>query len=374
LLWSVQLGDPASRFDVTSPIIEDDIVYVGGAQVTAALDVATGAIIWQQDLGPDWLATIHSAPVCDGTRVAYGLYSGIFMLDRATGGVLWSRAANQRETYRSPALADGVLYSAGDTFGSHRLRAFDAATGDVLWSAPVPSGNSNSAPAVTDSVVLVGSANWTLDAFARSDGQALWSFFVGDPIASSRPYSNDIATVTSSPLIAGHYAYFGADDGQLYAVDIDHGTSPWSVDLGSPVRSSPAATGNYLLTVTADGTLFAFISGDLRPAGVGEGGAPGAGLRLAVGPASPNPFRPEGKIPFVVPGAGAGERKAARLEIVDVLGRHVRTLVKGSMSPGRHEVRWDGRDGAGRNVASGVYFLRLEVGKATVADRISIVR
>lgn len=381
LLWSTNLGDPADRFDVTSPIIADGVVYVGGAEITAAVDAATGALIWQQDLGDDWLATIYSAPVCDDTRVAYGLFSGLFVLDRTSGAILWSRSANGRETYRSPALVDGVLYSAGDTFGSHKLRAFDATTGTVLWEAPFPAGNSNSAPAVADSVVLLGTANWTLEAFARADGRSLWSFGVGAPIASGRPYSNNASTVTSSPLIAGAYAYFGADDGHLYAVDVATGSSPWSADLGGPVRSSPAASGTFLLAATVDGTLYAFVAGEMEPTtGIGQAPAPAAALRLAVGPGSPNPFRPEGTIPFVVPrgvaGANAGgdDRVGARLQIIDVLGRHVRTLVDGPVLPGRHEVRWDGRDAAGRRVGSGIYFLRLKVGKGEVAGRLTVVR
>jgi len=381
LLWSFNLGDPADRVDMTSPTVVQGTVYVGGAEMTAALDAATGAVLWQRDLGDDWLATIYSAPVCDDARVAYGLYSGLFVLDRASGAVLWSRAANEREAHRSPVLADGVLYAAGDTFGSQLLRAFDAATGSVLWEAPFPAGNSNSAPAMGQSVVLLGSGNGTLEAFARNDGHSLWSFAVGPPIASGRPYSNNVSTVTSSPLIAGSYAFFGADDGRFYAVQVADGISPWSADLGVPVRSSPAASGTYLLVATVDGTLYAFVSGEMTPAGMGEAPAPSAPARLMVGPAWPNPFNSAGTIPFVVPGSAAGSIPGAgmaavgtRLQIVDVTGRKVRTLVEGPVAPGSHQVHWDGRDAAGRPVASGIYFLRLSAGEAEVSNRISVVR
>jgi hypothetical protein len=100
---------------------------------------------------------------------------------------------------------------------------------------------------------------------------------------------------------------------------------------------------------------------------------------LGVGPAWPNPFRSAGTIPFVVPGEkgspGAGAPAvAARLQIVDVAGRTVRTLVEGPVAPGRHQAHWDGRDAAGRPVASGIYFLRLAAGKTEVSSRISVVR
>ncbi|HKK69874.1 MAG TPA: choice-of-anchor V domain-containing protein [Candidatus Krumholzibacteria bacterium] len=71
----------------------------------------------------------------------------------------------------------------------------------------------------------------------------------------------------------------------------------------------------------------------------------------------PNPFNPSTQIRFEL---DRGE--SVRLEIVDLRGRRVRTLVDGPRTPGRHEVTWNGRDDAGAPVASGVYRTRLIVG------------
>ncbi|MDQ7039425.1 MAG: S8 family serine peptidase [Rhodothermus sp.] len=54
--------------------------------------------------------------------------------------------------------------------------------------------------------------------------------------------------------------------------------------------------------------------------------------------------------------------EVVRLTIYDLLGRQVRQLVEGTPGPGRHVVLWDGRSDAGNEVASGLYFVRLEVG------------
>ena len=379
LVWSAALGDPADRFDVTSPLVDQGVVYVGGPAVTAALDAATGTVLWERSLGEDWFATIYSAPIADDSRVILGLNSGLFVLDRMTGATLWSRETNGRETHRSPALVDGVLYAAGDTFGSQRLRAFEIASGSELWSAPYPAGNSNSAPAVSDSAIVIGTGYGTLEAFARSDGRSLWSFAVGAPIASGRPYSATASTVTASPIITGDAAYFGADDGKLYAVDVTTGNLLWSADLGSPLRSSPAASGSFLVATTVDGTLFAFSGGEPTPAGI-DGGPVGApGLRSSLGPVSPNPFLANGTIPIMIAGgsrvgSGAAAAVQTQLDVIDVIGRRVRTLVAGALVPGRHAVRWDGRDAAGREVASGVYFLRLTAGAQKASTRLTLVR
>ncbi len=64
-----------------------------------------------------------------------------------------------------------------------------------------------------------------------------------------------------------------------------------------------------------------------------------------------------------------------RLDVYDVQGRKVRTLIAGPLTQGRHLQRWDGRDARGQEVASGVYFLRLDVAGGSVATaRLSIVR
>ena len=49
-----------------------------------------------------------------------------------------------------------------------------------------------------------------------------------------------------------------------------------------------------------------------------------------------------------------------RLDIYDVAGRRVRTLLDGQRTATRHTVVWDGRNDAGDGMPPGVYFVRLE--------------
>ena len=55
-------------------------------------------------------------------------------------------------------------------------------------------------------------------------------------------------------------------------------------------------------------------------------------------------------------------RHEGRLQVFDVRGRLIRTLVDASQKPGRYQARWDGHDASGRTVASGRYYYRLNVG------------
>ena len=76
--------------------------------------------------------------------------------------------------------------------------------------------------------------------------------------------------------------------------------------------------------------------------------APGLGLRAA-----PNPFNPATTIAFTLPSAGE-----MAVEIFDLRGQHVRTLLRGRREAGPQRVTWDGRGDDGRGVASGVYLVR----------------
>lgn len=74
----------------------------------------------------------------------------------------------------------------------------------------------------------------------------------------------------------------------------------------------------------------------------------------------PNPFNPMTSIPFEL-AEGQGN-VAVKLDILDVRGRVVRTLVDGHRAGGmRHQVTWDGTDQTGQRVPSGTYMSRLQV-------------
>ena len=62
------------------------------------------------------------------------------------------------------------------------------------------------------------------------------------------------------------------------------------------------------------------------------------------------------------------------LAIYSASGQKVRELVSGQMSAGRHSIAWDGRDGAGQIVSSGVYLYRLEAGGRSEAKRMLLLR
>ena len=76
--------------------------------------------------------------------------------------------------------------------------------------------------------------------------------------------------------------------------------------------------------------------------------------RLHLGQNYPNPFNPSTIIPYQVPVA-----TRVRLEVFNILGQRVATLVDGERPAGFHTATWNATDASGRGVGSGVYLYRL---------------
>jgi hypothetical protein len=83
----------------------------------------------------------------------------------------------------------------------------------------------------------------------------------------------------------------------------------------------------------------------------------------------PNPFNPSTTIRFTTPTAAP-----VQLVVYNALGQHVRTLANGYHDAGTHVVLWDGRDRAGREVATGVYVYRLRAGSQEITNRMLLMK
>jgi hypothetical protein len=84
---------------------------------------------------------------------------------------------------------------------------------------------------------------------------------------------------------------------------------------------------------------------------------------------APNPFNPETTIGFEL-----ASSTGVRLEVFDLLGQKVRTLVSQTLPSGSHRALWDGRNDAGIQVGSGVYVYRLEAGAFAQTRRMLLVK
>jgi hypothetical protein len=83
----------------------------------------------------------------------------------------------------------------------------------------------------------------------------------------------------------------------------------------------------------------------------------------------PNPFNPTTEIEFIIP-----ERAQVKLEIFNMLGERIVTLVDRKLNPGRKVVDWDGKDAQDREVSTGIYFCRLKAGGLTQTKKMVFLK
>ena len=83
----------------------------------------------------------------------------------------------------------------------------------------------------------------------------------------------------------------------------------------------------------------------------------------------PNPFNSRTVIPYLV-----GEKGIVRIELFDISGRRIKTLMKGSTSVGYHRLYWMGDNDRGKKVSPGVYIVRLESAGSESARKVVLVR
>jgi hypothetical protein len=83
----------------------------------------------------------------------------------------------------------------------------------------------------------------------------------------------------------------------------------------------------------------------------------------------PNPFNNETIIKFSL-----AKPAQVSLTVYNILGQKVRTLVEGRLQAGSQTVKWDGKDGKGNDLSSGIYFYQLKRGELTQTKRLVLLK
>jgi len=85
----------------------------------------------------------------------------------------------------------------------------------------------------------------------------------------------------------------------------------------------------------------------------------------------PNPFNPSTTIAYDIP---EGKEVFVRLNVYNIRGQLVRTLVNETINEGSYKIEWDGKDNNGRYTASGVYFYRIQAGEFSQTRKMVILK
>lgn len=281
--WMTSLAhEETQRWELSFPVTDGRTVYAGRCKGFGAYNLEDGKPIWQQDGGRDWWPNVYSGPSL-GSGLVYQGGSFVRALDRATGKIIWN---HPKTVVSTVAVVPAVVErnEAGDRLyvfqNTKTLLCLDGKTGDEIWRAyrgetageksEVPLGDETGTPAVGEEIVCLGGApvKWpgeesltaAMHGFDKQTGRLLWRFPVEIGVISSVPYHRGEPTITSSPVIIGQVVYFGANDGYLYALDVNEGKLLWRYRLGVPIASTVAVSGNTIAVAAWDGTVYAFTA------------------------------------------------------------------------------------------------------------------
>jgi hypothetical protein len=167
--------------------------------------------------------------------------------------------------------------------------------------------------------------------------------------------------------LARYSGFVSADAGRtwepMFEDVMGRTTFDWLADLGPADSAMVIVEARTIEGVSGMGISEPFVIAD-GPVRVPE--APPSTAFLGV---SPHPVRGSARFEFSL--AASAD---VRLDVYDVVGRRVRKLGAAAMGAGPHVVAWDGMDGAGRPVSSGVYLYVFEAGGIRRTGRITVVR
>lgn len=369
-LWSASDGTPLGDFSVYPHGIETVDVAPGGSLVAVGYivhDYAPGGVaaVWDTELGEELFTT-------GGCNVAFS--PGGDMLASGGGGVNRylsisdvSDGSERHSIYTGSYLLD-VAYSPNGrviaTAGSDNdIQLWDPASGGLIGAL---SGHTDDVSAIAfspDGAYLAsGAGGWD----EPSDSSIkIWRVSDGELLDTLEGHGDWVYALAFSP------------SGDVLVSSGRTGSTPkikyWNLETGEMTRyyddSAPgldfSPDGAFIVYGRSGGDVVVARSGLLT--GVDDH-VEAEGDRIIEVP-RPNPFSSETTISFDTP----PEYGRVELAIYDVSGRLVRRLFGGDAA-GRKSVVWDGTDAGGIEVASGIYYCRLETREREESIKLTLLK
>lgn len=261
------------------PTIADGLVYVALQGNFTALDLASGTPVWARD--PDdpefnWLGSLAAVAVSEGTAIAaFNRTLGVASASATTGAAGWSiKDGRSVAVNASPVIENGIVYLVS---AAGAVSAATLDTGSTIWARNVTPGANEWHYSVTATPALAGgrlfvATQWDdLVALDAASGAELWRVPAADGVLSFTHYRDAQAAWAASPVVTGDIVWIGGLDGRLRALATDDGRELWSTQLGAPITSAVAPTGDSLVVASYDGSVRLLTPGTpAAPAAVSE--------------------------------------------------------------------------------------------------------
>lgn len=222
-----QVGVAALSVAALAAVSVGVISWTARLQEPAALPPTPGSVVWSVDVGSEsW----SSPALVEGLVVTAADDGVIRAFDVASGDTAWEVPTG--EAIRGALeVAEGMVYAASLDGYIHAVTA----AGEIAWSTEVSPPNPvrapwepmTAAPLAVGDAVCMGDHLGTVTCLNRHDGTMLWTARIG-------------GRVSAQAASDGERLFVGADDAQLYALDMGTGAEVWAVGVGGAVASAPA--------------------------------------------------------------------------------------------------------------------------------------
>ena len=237
LRWSRRIGegDGKSHQISAAPVAQDGQLYTVDSQsMVTALDEA-GTILWQRELGKSSDALKDASGGGLALRknqmfVTTG-FGTVVALDTATGAHLWTQ---DLASYggASPTVYEDLLYIAARDGGAW---AIETSNGRIKWQVAGPtvaaSHTGGPGPAVSDKYAVFPFGSGDVLASFRKGGLRSWSSGLSG--ARLGLASTQVRDLTGQPVIEGASVYLASSVGRMAAVDLNTGLRIWTAKQGS---------------------------------------------------------------------------------------------------------------------------------------------
>jgi outer membrane protein assembly factor BamB len=184
-------------------------------------------VVWRRNLRSN---IEFPAVVWNGVAYVSDMSGRLQALSMENGRVLWHRRSGYR-TASSPGIdaKRGVLVTTSMSPGDVKIMSMK--TGRILWRSSI--GRAEPSPVIRGGVAYFGAANGNVYALDLDKRRMRWVFHGG-------------AKITGSPSLVGNRLYVGDYAGRVFALDIRNGRRLWTGSAGSRVYGSVAAAGGRL--------------------------------------------------------------------------------------------------------------------------------
>jgi outer membrane protein assembly factor BamB len=251
--WSQKVGEGNSRkFRIISaPVAANGLVVSFDAHSTVtAISSSSQAVAWTRNLTPSTEkseeASGGSLAISGNTLLASTGFGEVIALDLATGAERWRQDIDAAGA-SGITVRDGLAYVMG---GDAQLWAISVANGRVDWKISgfdtTASRVGAAAPAVNDRLAVLPFASGDIYGVFRKGGTQLWNASLAGQRAGV-VYAN-VTDITSDPVIVGNTVYVGNQSGRFGAFDMETGTRKWTANEGAYSIASVVGGSAFFLT------------------------------------------------------------------------------------------------------------------------------